>query len=298
MLLISSIIFVFSLPIASFLFFFLTHKLNIWYSLLVSCEVLVLALGLFCCLILFLLVHLGKRFEKMNNHKNKKMWRFMVDVARFACFWLFIRIKVEGLDKLKVDESYVFYSNHQCYIDPLIYHTVLRKIPHATMYKKAIDKYVFAGPMVRALGGEAIDRLDDRSSLVTVLNIIKKVKEGLNFFIFPEGTRSRGIGLHHFKPGAFKIAQKTNAKLVLFAIDGSYRKRLTIPFIYTPVHIKLIEVINPEDLKDLNTADIARECELKVKKAQEEFRKKYFLMKPSRRYKKKFEKQKENGGIF
>ncbi len=298
MILILSIIFAIVIPIVSFVSFIVFDICNILLAIIFSLLIFILVVGLFCCLILVLLPTLGKYYQKQNNPKNKKCWKFMVDVARFSCFWLGIRVKIEGLEKLNLDDCFVFYSNHQSFIDPLIYHNALRKIPHATMYKEVINTYPLAYPMAQALGGVSISREDDRSAMESIIKIIKKVKSGINFFIFPEGTRSRGIGMHHFKAGSFKIAQKVNAKLVVLALDGSYRKRLVIPFIYTPVYIKIVKIIDTNEIKDVSTIDLAIECERLVKNGINEIRSQHLTMKTSKRYRKKLEIQKQNEDVF
>lgn len=298
MILVLSIVFSFLIPIVSCFLFIYFDVCSIFLAIVFSLLIFLLVLGLFCCLIMILLPTLGKHFEKMNNPKNPKCWRFMLDVARFSCFWLGIRIKVDGLEKLNPDETYVFYSNHQCFIDPLIFHKTLHKFPHATMYKEVINTYPLAASMARALGGVAISREDDRSAMESIVKIIKKVRDGISFFVFPEGTRSRGIGMHHFKAGSFKISQKAKSKLVLLAIDGSYRRRLVIPFFYTPVYIKVVEVMEFEDVTSKSTHELASYCENRIKELILEIRKNHFFMKPSRGYQKKFKKQLENEDIF
>lgn len=298
MIYILSIIFSFLIPILSFFLLLYFDVCSVFLAVLFSVGIFLIILGLFCILIMILLPTLGKKFEKLNNPKNPKCWRFMLDVARFSCFWLGIRIKVEGLEKLDPQEIYVFYSNHQCFIDPLIFHKTLYRFPHATMYKEVINTYPLAASMARALGGVSISREDDRSAMESIVKIIKKVKEGIRFFVFPEGTRSRGIGMHHFKAGSFKISQKAKSKLVLLAIDGSYRRRLVIPFLYTPVYIRVVEVMDFEDVTSQSTHDLASYCEKKVKEAILEIRKNHFLMRPNKFYKKKFEKQLEKEDIF
>lgn len=293
-----SILFSFGIPVICCFLFIYFDICNSFLAILFSFGIFLITLGLFCALILILLPTLGKRFEKLNNPKNPKCWRFMLDVARFSCFWLGIRIKVDGLEKLNPQETYVFYSNHQCFIDPLIYHKVLHRFPHATMYKEIINTYPLAASMARALGGVSISREDDRSAMESIVKIIKKVRDGINFFVFPEGTRSRGIGMHHFKAGSFKISQKANSKLVLLALDGSYRRRLVIPFLYTPIYIKVVEVMNFEDVTLKSTHELASYCENKVKKSILEIRKNHCLMRPSKFYQKKLKKQLENEDIF
>ena len=50
-----------------------------------------------------------------------------------------------------------------------------------------------------------IDREDVRQSLQVIVNVSNDVKNGRNFLIFPEGTRSRqGNQVQDFKGGSFK----------------------------------------------------------------------------------------------
>lgn len=298
MIFVTSIIFAILFPFISCFLFVYFHICGIGLAIVYALLIFLGVIAFFAGLILILLPTLGKHFEKMDNPKNKQCWRFMVDVARFSCFWLGIRIKVDGLDKLNSNDTYVFYSNHQCFIDPLIYHKTLHKIPHATMYKEVINTYPLAAPMAKALGGVSISREDDRSAMESIVKIIKKVKNGVNFFIFPEGTRSRGIGMHHFKAGSFKISQKADSKLVLFAIDGSYRKRLVIPFFYTPVYIKVVKIMEFEEVCQKSTHELATECEILVRNSIDEIRKKHIVMHPSKKYQRKFAIQKENEDVF
>lgn len=298
MIFILSIFFAIVLPLCSLFLFLYFQVCGVGLAIVYAILIFLGVIAFFSSLMLILLVTLGKHFEKMNDPKNIKCWRFMVDVARFSCFWLGIRIKAVGLEKLNPDERYVFYSNHQCFIDPLIYHKTLYKIPHATMYKEVINTYPLAAPMAKALGGVSISREDNRSAMESIVKIIKKVKNGINFFIFPEGTRSRGIGMHHFKAGSFKISQKADSKLVLLAIDGSYRKRLVIPFFYTPVYIKVVKVMDYEEVCQKSTHELATECEILVRNAIDEIRKSHIVMRPSRKYQKKFIRQKETEDVF
>ena len=171
---------------------FILNDYSIGFTILYTILIFLVIIFLFCLLIVSLLPIVGNHFAKTYNPHDKKRWRFMVDISRFSCFWLGIRIKIEGLDTISSNKTLVFYSNHQSYIDPLIYYTVLHQFPHATMYKESISKLQLASGMAKALGGVSIDRSDDRSAMKSMITIIKEVKSGVNFFIFPEGTRSRG----------------------------------------------------------------------------------------------------------
>lgn len=276
----------------------LLNKVNLGITLLITILVFCFFLALYSILILILLPLLGKHYAKTSDYKDLKRWRFMIDVAKFSCFWLGIKVKISGLEKIDQNKKLVFYSNHQSFIDPLIYYTALKNFPHGTMYKESINKMTLAAPMAKALGGVAIKREDDRKALEAVITIIKRIKDGLNFFIYPEGTRSKGIGMHHFKAGSFKIAQKSGADLVILTIDGSYRKRLVIPFVYTPVYIRVCKVLSNEEINNYQTTDLASLAEKVVHDNLIDIRKTHHEMRISPNLMIKFIEQQKNDDVF
>lgn len=213
--------------------------------------------AIYCLIVMLLLLTKGKRYGKTYDPKNPKRWRFMRDVAKFSCFWLGVRTKVSGLEKIPTDSTVVFYSNHESYLDMFILYTILKKWPHATMYKKIIDTYPLASGMAKALGGVAIDREDDKQALKVVLTIIKEVNEGVNFLVFPEGTRAKEGHLNPYKAGSFKIVQKTKTPAVLIALDGTFKKMMTFPFIPTFIYFNVVDVMYPDDWCDKSTSEMA-----------------------------------------
>lgn len=297
MIFVLSLIFTFGSLIV-FPFIFVANNVSIGLAILYSVLVFIGMLALFCILILILLATVGNHLAKTYNPFSKKRWAFMVDISRFCCFWLGLRIKVEGLEKIDFSKTIVIYSNHQCFIDPLMYFKIFAKKQLAPMYKESLTKVTIAKGIAKAIGGVSVNRMDDRSAMVSIINIIKEVKSGLNFIVFPEGTRSKGIGLHHFKAGAFKIVQKSGADMVICALEGTYRKRLVIPLLYTPVHIKVVEVVSGDEIKDVPTHEIATKYENLVKEEINSIRKKYRLMKPRKYWENLYLKQKENEDVF
>lgn len=197
----------------------------------------------------------------------------MNDVAKFACWWLGVRPKMHGLEKIPKNTPIVIYANHQSYLDMFIFYTVLKEFPHATMYKKVIETYPLASGMAKALGGLSIEREDDRQALKVILKIINEVKKGVNFLIFPEGTRSKGTRLHPYKAGSFKVAQKAEVPAVILAIDGAYRLKMSIPFLPTRIYLNVVDVMVPEEWKDKNTQEMASYAQMMVEQDIQEARK-------------------------
>lgn len=254
-----------------------------WYNvILIAFGWFISTIALFCLIIMLLLIVLGKVLAKTYNPKGKFRWFFMHDVARFSCFWLGVRPKVEGLEKIPQGVPLVFYSNHQSYLDMFIFYVVFKNYPHATMYKKVIETYPLASGMAKALGGISIDRDDDKEALKVIINIIKEVKKGVNFLVFPEGTRSKGFELHPYKAGSFKIVQKAEVPAVIVAIDGAHRLLMSVPFIPTTIYVKVVDVMMPEEWKNKSTIEMANYAQNSVDDAIKQARERYHCLIPKK----------------
>ncbi len=277
-------IFVLSLICASIVFFgsiiiCFIKGTPLYITMIVPVVLLILVVALFCLIVMLLLLTLGTHFGKTYNPKSKIRWLFMRDVAKFSCFWLGVRPIVNGLDKIPLNETVVFYCNHESYLDMFILYVILSKWPHATMYKKVIDTYPLARGMAKALGGVAIDREDDKQALRVILTIIKEVNEGVNFLIFPEGTRAKQESLNPYKAGSFKVVQKTKTKAVLLALDGTFKKIMTFPFIPTPIYFNVVDVLDEKDYENKTTNEIASLANAIVQEDINKARRKYKFLK-------------------
>ena len=100
----------------------------------------------------------------------------------------------------------------------------------------------------------------------------EEVKQGRNFLIFPEGTRSRmGNQLLPFKGGTFKSAVRARCPIVPCALIDSYK-----PFdekSIAPVTVKLIYLkpICYEEYKGLKTTEIAELVKSRIEATIQEY---------------------------
>ena len=70
----------------------------------------------------------------------------------------------------------------------------------------------------------AIDRDDIRQRLKVIQQVAEEVKNGRNYLIFAEGTRSRNQNqLLEFKGGSFKSAVKARCPIIPVALIDSYK---------------------------------------------------------------------------
>ena len=148
-------------------------------------------------------------------------------------------IQGDGMDRLPKDDGFILYPNHQGMFD------VLAIIPFL--------KQVFA-----CLGAYALDRSDPRQGMKVMLQMAEDVKNGRNFIIFPEGTRSRdGNHLLPFKGGSFKCATKANCPIVPVALLDSYKAFDTGSVAKQTVQVHFLDPIYPEEYQGMKTTQIA-----------------------------------------
>lgn len=261
----------------------LIAKTNIWLTLLYSLLCFLGFLAFFSIIILLLLLILWNIYAKNPKAYSRFRWLLTVDIAMFSVYWLHIRIKVQGLEKLPKEKTFVMYSNHQNFMDMFILYQVFRKYPHSTLFKEEILKYPLVRGVALGLGGTPIDRHNDRQAVKSVLETIKKVKDGQTFLIFPEGTRTKDTNLNEYKPGSFKIAQKANVPLVVVTIDNAYKITKNMIIKRNIVDVTIVDVIYPDSFPE-TTQELAQLVETTANESLQKMRKQKKYLKVPKRY--------------
>lgn len=133
------------------------------------------------------------------------------------------KVELRGLENIPENEGVVFVANHQGNFDIPV---LLAWMPYQCSYvaKDAIEKLPIVKDWTYLMKCIYIDRDNFRQSVKALNGAAKMVKEeNRSVVIFPEGTRSRGGDIKEFKGGAFRIATKSNARIVPFCIEGTYK---------------------------------------------------------------------------
>ncbi len=138
-----------------------------------------------------------------------------------------VRVKVEGLEKISRDGSYVFVSNHLSYMDTPV---VLANIPVQFRFlaKRGLFQIPFLGWHLARAGHIQVPRGDARAGVKTMNRAAEVVRTcGISLIIFPEGGRSRDGELGSFKEGAAFIAIRAGVPMVPMCLQGT---REVLPF--------------------------------------------------------------------
>jgi 1-acyl-sn-glycerol-3-phosphate acyltransferase len=138
-----------------------------------------------------------------------------------------VKVKVEGLEKIARDGSYVFVSNHLSYMDTPV---VLANIPVQFRFlaKRGLFQIPFLGWHLARAGHIQVPRGDARAGVKTMNRAAEVVRTcGISLIIFPEGGRSRDGELGSFKEGAAFIAIRAGVPMVPMCLKGT---REVLPF--------------------------------------------------------------------
>lgn len=131
-----------------------------------------------------------------------------------------VRVRVEGLERIAPDSSYVFVSNHLSYMDTPL---VIAHIPVQFRFlaKKGLFLVPFIGYHLKRAGHIPVPRGDARASLRTMAESARIVRDrGVSVLVFPEGGRSPRA-MREFKEGAAYIAIKAGVPVVPVGIVGT-----------------------------------------------------------------------------
>ena len=131
-----------------------------------------------------------------------------------------VRVRLKGLELLDPKQTYVFVSNHRSYLDTaaMFVYTGRRIGPLA---KKELLKVPVLGVGMGFVNVMAIDRSNRELAIRTTEAAAQRIKSGVSFAVFVEGTRAKPGELLPFKKGAFYMARQAGVPVVPVAIKNS-----------------------------------------------------------------------------
>jgi 1-acyl-sn-glycerol-3-phosphate acyltransferase len=134
--------------------------------------------------------------------------------------WSGVRVKVKGLELLDPKQTYVFVSNHRSYLDTAtLFIFTGRRI--GLLAKKELLKVPVLGVGMGFVNVMAIDRSNRESAIRTTEAAAERIRSGISFAVFVEGTRAKPGELLPFKKGAFYMARQAGVPVVPVAVKHS-----------------------------------------------------------------------------
>ena len=146
--------------------------------------------------------------------------RLLRRCARFVIHASGCRLRVRGLDRLRDCGSVVVVANHASYLDSVM---LIAALPAGYRFvaNHRLASYPAFSLAIRKARFLIVDRTQEASRRACALAMIDTLRQGTSLFVFPEGTRHRGPGLHPFRLGAFRAAVEIGRPVVPITLTGT-----------------------------------------------------------------------------
>ncbi len=138
--------------------------------------------------------------------------------------WSLVTVQIVGREKLKkTSGAFVAVANHSSHLDaPLVLGALPRKMLRYLAAGAAAD-YFFdvwwrRGLTALFFNAFPVDRSGNHPRRVSAKELLQR---GVPLLVFPEGTRSKDLKLHAFKPGAAGLASTVGVPVVPIALIGA-----------------------------------------------------------------------------
>lgn len=139
--------------------------------------------------------------------------------ARSLCFASGVKLVVHGAEHLSHGVGTVYASNHVSWHDIFATASVL---PRYTFVAKAeLRKIPIFGWGAEGAGVVFLARENRKSAFEAYETVAKKIRQGLNVIVYPEGTRGESYALRPFKKGPFVLAIAAGAPVVPVVVYGT-----------------------------------------------------------------------------
>ncbi len=179
-------------------------------------------------------------------------------------------VRLEGLELIDPNQSYVFLANHQGYFDIFLLYGYLPN-RFKWMMKEYLRKIPFVG--IACARSEQIFVGESRASIMhAVRQAEKTLQQGTSMTIFPEGTRTHDGHMNDFKRGAFMLASEIGLPIVPITINGSFDifSRNDYSVSQGTLHMKIHKPIQPAEYRRMNTKDFMHQVHEIIKSGLDE----------------------------
>jgi 1-acyl-sn-glycerol-3-phosphate acyltransferase len=217
---------------------------------------MIVSLVLSFCTNLFIIWFMGIIRKKNAVIDNKFNHRFGNSLLKLAHHILRIKLTVTGKENIP-DSNFVLVGNHQENSDIIILKPIFKNHPLNFIAKEALFTVPILGRWITLLGNVPISKYADRSAAESIIKGIRLVKKGYPMAIFPEGKRSFSNKMIEFKPGAFKLAMKPKADILIVTLYNIADVKIKIPLRRQKVYVHINGLLKYEDYKDMNSSEIA-----------------------------------------
>lgn len=159
----------------------------------------------------------------VDDYPELERWQHIQYILRRAITGGNVNLIVSGQENIPTEPGFMMYCNHQGLFDVLAIASTC-DIPLGAVLKKELVDIPFLHQVALCTKSYPMDREDVRQSLTVIQAVTEEVKNGRNYVIFPEGTRSKlGNEMLEFHAGSFRCATKSKCTVIPVALIDSFK---------------------------------------------------------------------------
>ena len=205
-----------------------------------------------------------------DTYPEAEKWGHIQHILRLAIKGGNIDLKITGLENIPAENGFMMYANHQGMFDVLAIAATCEN-PMGAVLKKELYDIPFLHQIAVCTKSFAMDREDVRQSLTVIQNVTEEVKNGRNYLIFPEGTRSKqGNQMLEFHGGSFRCATKSKCPIVPIALVDSYKVLDQKGSAPVTVQLHYLKPIPYEEYAGMKPAEVAALVKQRIQEKTDE----------------------------
>lgn len=192
------------------------------------------------------------------DYTEEECYSYLKHVVRFMQRKGHTHTEVYGTEYLPLEGGYVMYPNHQGKYDA--YGVVgAHEKPCTVVMNKAKSYDLFIKQVIDMIKGKRLDKEDVKQAFGVISEMIEEVKQGRRYILFPEGAydKEKKNSLWEFKPGCFKVSQKSQTPIVPVVLLDSYMAWNSSRLGWVTTQVHFLPSIPYEEYRALNTKQIA-----------------------------------------
>ena len=162
--------------------------------------------------------------KNVDQYSEQERWDHISHILQLAVKSGNLDLTVTGVEHIPAPgNGFMMYANHQGLFD-VVAIAATCPTPLGAVLKKELQGIPFIQQVIDCTKSYPMDREDVRQSLTVIQNVTEEVKNGRNYIIFPEGTRSKnGNQMGEFHGGSFRCAIKAKCPIIPMALIDSYK---------------------------------------------------------------------------
>jgi 1-acyl-sn-glycerol-3-phosphate acyltransferase len=178
-------------------------------------------------------------------------------MLRFLFFILFIPVESEGAEKIILEKTYLFMSNHVSIFDVPLLQGYIPKFVRGIEANHQF-KWPFYGWVIKRLGNIPIERENIYASIRSIHKAEHFLRNGRSIVILPEAHRTLDGKMRSFKKLPFYLAKQACVDIVPIGLSGLFHVKQKGSWIIrpAPIKIKFGDSISVNDVCALSVAEL------------------------------------------